>query len=1440
MRARWLLVLVSLLGSGSAWAQPEFSDVYSTRAPATPTGLSCTYTATSATTMNAAATPAGPLVFTFDETDGEASCNWTAVETDPFNMITVSQPTFGTGTGSFQISVVVDPNPGSARSAMVQITNTRGDPLDFTITQDAGTCTYTVSDGIAPVTSRSFESVGGSGQVDVTTQAGCQWDVGNLMPGAGCISITAPSLPTSGSGTLFYSVSALGAMDPARNCTMDFTGDGAFSQTYTIMQSATTCDYSLDTSASPVLPSAGGSNVDDVVLTVTPAGCAWSVTADMPWITPAPTMGTATDTIDITLSANNDAMNRSGSLTFRNGSNGIEEVYTVTQSGQGCSPSVNPTSSSLGSGAGGSSFNVTVGAGCAWTASAVSTGNFVTVTPPGSGTGNGVLNYTVSANAGNARAGTITVTSEGQMANHTVNQSGVGCSITVSPATENVGAGGNGSLQASVFAGAGCAWTVSDNQPWITPVTMNGSGNGTISYSVDANALTSPRAGVLTATLTSNAQFDSVNVSQAGVGCAAFTVDPSLLNFTAAGPPLSMPVTITGTANALCTWTTVESVDWLTISPASGNGLDDTSTTVTVDPNPNPTPRSTVITIAGNPVTVMQDEQQCIFTLSPNSLNAMPTGDAGSISVTNIPEDPTCTWTAQSNDPWINLTQAGLMGNNVLLIDDQFGFGGAAAVLTGDLHTVTELTFEAFFGYPNLLNPGFLAGFDIIVWGARGTDDLTGSSLVPAQVVVNLENYIQGGGHLIVTGLNSLAFTPVLQALVRSSTFGDRASFDPTWNTAATDNFILNGPYGDFRSLSFLANGYDDDNVTADTGAGAQALVTNPSGDRIIFTDLTDPAGSVGYWNGGDFTFSNAQPDFSDGGNPQDIFRNWVCGIGSCAVPGGTGSGSLDYTIDANDGLALRTGTANIAGNVFQVDQDAEPSFLINEVRASDNDGFEIVNVRATPVNLNKLGLAVTGVIDTSFGFGDFSVMPGAVVGVTFGTGLNVWNPGEPGSLLFTDNATGKGVDIVRWANSVEPAVLPDVFSGTVTAPLTKDHVIGRDKVSTDSNDAADWCIQFPSFSALNTSCVPPVMINEVFPDTPDYFEIYNFSTGSVDVTNWMVESTGTAPNMQVLPGRILSAGEYVRIEEFDGFAAFPETCTFELNPIDNCSFENGLSGWIVSDAMLPFFAVQTGGAGISPPPEFGLFSSAPTDETMALLHGFDANDASGAIIEVAQDVTVPLDGAILYFEYRVGWDLFNFCPDCSLDREFRVEVQPSGGGAPMSSDTVLTISPQTIVGDTGNIAGRVGLSSFAGQNVRLAFVWDIPEQSTGPAFFQLDNVSINSVPPGTILTGGNLSWVAGGVGSITLSDDMGEVVDFIRWGGSPTPPPAQPGPPWNGDAPTPPTANDSIGRNRESTDTNTGRDWCVLRPSSGDQNPLCDGEILLRTSFEDDEDLSP
>ncbi len=183
--------------------------------------------------------------------------------------------------------------------------------------------------------------------------------------------------------------------------------------------------------------------------------------------------------------------------------------------------------------------------------------------------------------------------------------------------------------------------------------------------------------------------------------------------------------------------------------------------------------------------------------------------------------------------------------------------------------------------------------------------------------------------------------------------------------------------------------------------------------------------------------------------------------------------------------------------------------------------------------------------------------------------------------------------------------------------------------------------------------------------------------------------------------------------------------CNDPDNPVGNCGFEADpptlppITDWNVVDHPVPFIPVQTVPPGVSA--GFGFFTTAPTEGVTSLFIGFDGGGAG--TIEVSQDVTIePGSAAALDFDYRGAWDL-TF--GAALDRTFEVQVQPSGGGAALQSDLLLTAPAGDTNTDTGPLSATVDLSPYTGQTVRIAFVANITENFTGPGQIELDNVLI-------------------------------------------------------------------------------------------------------------------
>jgi hypothetical protein len=176
---------------------------------------------------------------------------------------------------------------------------------------------------------------------------------------------------------------------------------------------------------------------------------------------------------------------------------------------------------------------------------------------------------------------------------------------------------------------------------------------------------------------------------------------------------------------------------------------------------------------------------------------------------------------------------------------------------------------------------------------------------------------------------------------------------------------------------------------------------------------------------------------------------------------------------------------------------------------------------------------------------------------------------------------------------------------------------------------------------------------------------------------------------------------------------------------IVNGSFETGdFSGWIPLDLTIPYRSLSVQGAGAGP-----FFPTTPTDGSFAAVTGFDGFGSLGpsGAISLSQDIGILGPDLELAFDYRAGWIIF----DGFLERAFRVLLEPNGGGVPLASFDILTASGGDFNPDTGPLTASLDLSPYAGLDVRIRFQWDVPQDRTGPAQAQLDNVRLvsNSQP---------------------------------------------------------------------------------------------------------------
>lgn len=124
-----------------------------------------------------------------------------------------------------------------------------------------------------------------------------------------------------------------------------------------------------------------------------------------------------------------------------------------------CSYNINPTTATLGTGAGSSAFNITAGGGCTWAAS--SDALWLTTAAAGTGTGSPqAVNYSYSANACSTRIGNITV--GGQV--FTATQTGAATPLSITTASPLPNATKNSAYSTTIAKTGGAdpyTWSVS-------------------------------------------------------------------------------------------------------------------------------------------------------------------------------------------------------------------------------------------------------------------------------------------------------------------------------------------------------------------------------------------------------------------------------------------------------------------------------------------------------------------------------------------------------------------------------------------------------------------------------------------------------------------------------------------------------------------------------------------------------------------------------------------------------------------------------------------------------------------------------------------------------------------------------------------------------------------------------------------------------------------
>jgi uncharacterized protein (TIGR03437 family) len=212
---------------------------------------------------------------------------------------------------------------------------------------------------------------------------------------------------------------------------------------------------------------------------------------------------------------------------------------------------------------------------------------WLTISFGNTGTGNGSIGYRVdTSDVAQIRTGSITVGN----ARFTVTQAAAACTLDLSPLSARVTAqAGGGSIRVTTR----CRWAATSSIPWLTTAS-SGSGDGTVSYSYEANPSTSPRSGTIAI------GTRTFSLTQDGIPCTT-RLSPTSADFPGDGGRGVVAVT------SNCAWRATPSQTWISLvgaASATGNG----SVTYTVASSTSPSSRAGAITIGDQVFAIRQAE----------------------------------------------------------------------------------------------------------------------------------------------------------------------------------------------------------------------------------------------------------------------------------------------------------------------------------------------------------------------------------------------------------------------------------------------------------------------------------------------------------------------------------------------------------------------------------------------------------------------------------------------------------------------------------------------------------------------------------------------------------------------------------------------------------------------------------------------------------------
>ncbi len=415
------------------------------------------------------------------------------------------------------------------------------------------------------------------------------------------------------------------------------------------------------------------------------------------------------------------------------------------------------------------------------------------------------------------------------------------CVFAISPT--NViftAAGGDGGV--IVTATDGCAWTATNNDSFITINSgTSGTGNGTVSFTVAADA----NSGEITGTVTVAGQ--TFTVIQTGIDCT-FLLDSTSASYDATGGASNIVVT----AGTNCDWMAASNNGFITITggaTGTGNGV----VGYTVAPNISSGALAGTITVAGQIYTITEAGVICAFSLDATNADFDVPGGSSNIMVSATGTD--CVWTAVSNSGFVTIDSGssgagnGTVSYTVASNADTVVQTGSITV-AGQTYTITQAAAACAFTLE-------FTNVDLTADGASGDIPFTANGTNCAWTAVSNDSFITitngpSGTSGVGDGTVTVNVATNTDTVARTGTLTIAGQTFTITEDAAACAFSLDPASADFSAaggssnLAVIANGTNCD-WTAASNSSLLTLtdVTNGLGNGTVSYTLAANTGTA-------------------------------------------------------------------------------------------------------------------------------------------------------------------------------------------------------------------------------------------------------------------------------------------------------------------------------------------------------------------------------------------------------------------------------------------------------------------------------------------------------------------------------------------------------------------------------------------------------------------